>query len=162
MDHLWIPEIPILEKVLRSAAVYFFILVALRFTGKRQVGQLTPFDLVVLLLLSNVVQNAVTGPDNSLAGGLIGAATILGLNYVVAEISYRFKPARHLLEGDPTILVHNGKVLKHNLQRERINMNDLSAALRKNGVSDVSSVRFAVLEENGQISVVPKAKGRRS
>lgn len=162
MEHLWIPDIPVLEKILRSVVVYLFILVALRFTGKRQVGQLTPFDLVVLLILSNVVQNAIIGNDNSLTGGLIGAVTILVLNFLVAELSYRFKPARRLLEGEPALLIHNGKVIQRNLQRERISMNDLSAALRKSGASDIANVRFAVLEENGQISVVPKAKGTSS
>ena len=86
MLNIFIPEISIGEKVLRSVVVYLFLLVAFRFTGKRQVGQLTPFDLVVLLIISNVVQNAVIGNDNSLGGGLIGAVTILALNYVVIEV----------------------------------------------------------------------------
>jgi uncharacterized membrane protein YcaP (DUF421 family) len=158
MGHLWIPDIPVLEKILRSVVVYLFILLAFRFTGKRQVGQLTPFDLIVLLIISNVVQNALTGSDSSLSGGLIGAATILVLNYLVVEIAYRFKPARHLLEGEPTILIHNGKILSHHLNRERITLEDLRAAIRKNGLSGVENVRFAVLEENGQISVVPKSQ----
>src|ERR1700690_884056 len=111
MGHLWIPDIPILEKILRSTVIYLFILLAFRFTGKRQVGQLTPFDLVVLLILSNVVQNAVIGNDNSLGGGILGAVTILVLNWMVVEISYRFKPARRLLEGQPALLVHNGKII---------------------------------------------------
>jgi uncharacterized membrane protein YcaP (DUF421 family) len=129
--------------------------VAFRLTGKRQVGQLTPFDLVLLLLISNVVQNAVIGNDNSLAGGLLGAATILLLNLLVVEITYRSKRLRRLLEATPTILVHNGKVLHQNLARERVTMDDLLAALRRNGVSDVAHVRIAMLEENGGISVIP-------
>ena len=87
MLQIFIPEISIAEKVLRSVVVYLFLLVAFRFTGKRQVGQLTPFDLVVLLIISNVIQNAVIGPDNSLGGGLLGAVTILGLNYAVTARS---------------------------------------------------------------------------
>jgi uncharacterized membrane protein YcaP (DUF421 family) len=157
MEHLWLPDIPVLEKILRSGFIYLFILMAFRFTGKRQVGQLTPFDLVVLLLISNVVQNAVIGNDNSLGGGMIGAVTILALNWLVVEISYRFKPARRLLEGEPTLLIHNGQILKGNLKRERITMEDLQASLRRSGVGDAHLVRFAVLEENGQISVIPKA-----
>lgn len=156
MGHLWMPDIPILEKILRSAVVYFFILIAFRFTGKRQVGQLSLFDLVVLLIISNVVQNAVIGNDNSLGGGMIGAVTILALNWLVVEVSYRFKPARRLLEGEPTLLIHNGKVLQANLKRERITIEDLQAALRRNGGESIDHVRYAVLEENGQISVVPK------
>ena len=156
MEHLWMPDVPVWEKVLRSAVIYFFILLAFRFTGKRQVGQLTPFDLVVLLIISNVVQNAVIGNDNSLGGGIIGAVTLLALNWVVVEISYRFKPARRLLEGEPVLLVHNGVILQKNLSRERITLEDLQAALRRNGVGDFHQVRVAVLEENGQISVIPK------
>jgi uncharacterized membrane protein YcaP (DUF421 family) len=156
MGHLWIPDIPVAEKVLRSVVVYLFILIAFRFTGKRQVGQLTPFDLVLLLIISNVVQNAVIGNDNSLGGGLLGAVVILALNWLVVEISYRSKFFRRTMEGSPTVLVHNGKVLVENLRRERITGDDLMAALRKNGIASAEEVRFAVLEDNGQISVVPK------
>jgi len=156
MSHLWMPDIPVWEKILRTAVVYLFILLAFRFTGKRQVGQLTPFDLVVLLIISNVVQNAVIGNDNSLGGGLLGAAVILGLNFLVVEVSYRFKSARRFLEGEPALLVHNGRILHENLKRERITMEDLMGALRRSGVGDPHQVRFAVLEENGQISVVAK------
>src|SRR5579885_161919 len=156
MEHLWLPDIPVWEKVLRSLVVYFFILLAFRFMGKRQVGQLTPFDLVLLLIISNVVQNAVIGNDNSLGGGLLGAVTILALNYLVVGLAYRFKPVRRLMAGEPTLLVHNGKVLKQRMERERITLEDLEAALRKSGLTSVERVRFAVLEENGQISVIPK------
>jgi uncharacterized membrane protein YcaP (DUF421 family) len=155
MANPWIPEITIAEKVLRSIVVYLFLLLAFRFTGKRQVGQLTPFDLVVLLVISNVVQNAVIGPDNSLTGGLIGAVVILVVNYAIVDVTYRSKRMRRLLEATPTILIHNGKILHENLARERVTMDDLLAALRRNGVSDVAHVRVAVLEENGGISVIP-------
>jgi uncharacterized membrane protein YcaP (DUF421 family) len=154
---LFVPDIPVVEKVLRSVVVYLFILVAFRLTGKRQVGQLTPFDLVLLLLISNVVQNAIIGNDNSLGGGLIGAVTILVVNWLVNEITYRSKRVRRLLEAQPTILVHNGRILHDNLAHERVTMDDLLAALRRNGVADVSHVRVAMLEENGGISVIPHA-----
>jgi uncharacterized membrane protein YcaP (DUF421 family) len=157
MEHLWMPDIPLAEKILRSVVVYLFLLLAFRFTGKRQVGSMTPFDLVVLLIISNVVQNAVIGNDNSLGGGLIGAVTILLLNWGVVELAYRFKGARRTLEGEPTLLVHNGKILQHHLEKERITHDDLEGALRKSGVVNVAEVRFAVLEENGQISVIPKS-----
>lgn len=158
MDHLWIPEITILEKILRSAVIYFFVLIAFRFAGKREVGQLTPFDLVVLLIISNVVQNAVIGPDNSLSGGIIGATTILVLNYLVVRIAYRSPKVRHILEPSPTLLIHDGRVLHTNLKKELITMEDLDAALRKNGILDYQLVQVAVLEENGNISVIPKTK----
>ena len=156
---LIVPDISIAEKILRSVVVYLFLLVAFRLTGKRQVGQLTPFDLVLLLLISNVVQNAVIGNDNSLGGGLLGAIAILALNRVVVEVTYRSKRLRRVLEATPTILVHNGKVLHANLARERVTMDDLLSALRRNGVADISHVRVAVLEENGGISVIPHAGG---
>ena len=156
MEHLWLPDIPVWEKILRSGVVYLFLLLAFRFTGKRQVGQLTPFDLVVLLIISNVVQNAVIGNDVSLGGGLIGAVVILALNFLVVEVTYRFKPMRRLMAGEPTLLVHNGKIFRDRMERERISMEDLEAALRKSGVASVEKVRYAVLEENGQISVIPK------
>ncbi len=153
---LFVPEIAVWEKVLRSVVVYLFMLLAFRFTGKRQVGQLTPFDLVVLLIISNVVQNAVIGPDNSLGGGLLGAVVILALNWVVVEVTFRSKRLRRLVEATPTILIHNGRILHQNLQRERITLDDLHAALRRAGAADVEHVRVAVLEENGGISVIPR------
>lgn len=154
---VWFPEVSVWEKVLRSVVVYLFMLAAFRFTGKRQVGQLTPFDLVVLLVISNVVQNAIIGPDNSLGGGLIGAVVILLLNYAVVEVAFRSKRLRRLLEASPTLLVHNGRILHDNLNKERLTLDDLHAALRRSGVADVAHVRVAVLEENGGISVIPRA-----
>ncbi len=159
MTNIFWPEITIAEKVLRSFAVYAFLLIAFRIAGKRQVGQLTPFDLVVLLVISNVVQNALIGNDNSLGGGLLGAASILVFNYLVAEVSYRSKRARHWLEASPTMLVHNGQVLHDNLRRERLTLDELMAALRRGGVAEVHEVRFAVLEDNGGVSVVPYPPG---
>jgi uncharacterized membrane protein YcaP (DUF421 family) len=159
MTSLFVPEIGVWEKVLRSVVVYLFMLLAFRFTGKRQVGQLTPFDLVVLLIISNVVQNAVIGPDNSLGGGLLGAAVILGLNSAVVELTYRSKRMRRFLEATPTLLIHNGRILYRNLQKERITLDDLHGALRRSGIADAEHVRAAVLEENGGISVISRAAG---
>ena len=157
-----VPDVSIVEKILRAAVVYLFLLLAFRFSGKRQIGQLTPFDLVVLLVISNIVQNAMIGNDNSLGGGIIGALTILVLNYAVVEVTFRSKRLRRLLEAQPTLLIHDGRVLHDNLRRERITLDDLNAALRRAGVVDTSRVRFAVLEENGGISVVPYAAGAAS
>jgi len=154
--NLFVPEISVWEKMARAGMIYFFLLLAFRFTGKRQVGQLTPFDLVVLLIISNVVQNAIIGPDNSLTGGIIGAITILVLNYVIVELSFRFKRVRRLLEAQPTLLIHNGRVLRENLKQERVTMDELLAALRRNGLTSPDHVRFAVLEETGSISVIPR------
>src|SRR5713226_4833082 len=118
MTNIFLPEISIAEKVLRSFAVYAFLLVAFRITGKRQLGQLTPFDLVVLLVISNVVQNALIGNDNSLGGGLLGAAVILVLNALVAWLTFRYKWMERVLEHTPTIIVRHGQVIRENLRRE--------------------------------------------
>ena len=156
MFHLFIPDITIAEKIFRSVVVYLFMLMAFRFSGKRSIGQLTPFDLIVLLIISNVVQNAVIGNDVSLGGGLIGAATIFILNFLFVELAYRSRRARKILEPHPTLLIHNGKVLHRNLAHELITMEELDASLRKHGVAGPHQVQSAVLEENGEISVVAK------
>jgi uncharacterized membrane protein YcaP (DUF421 family) len=159
VSSIWLPDVPVWEKVVRSLVVYVFLLGAFRVMGKRQVGQLTPFDLVVLLIISNVVQNAIIGPDNSLGGGLIGAAVVFLANYLVVELTFRSRRARRLLEASPTLLVHNGRILHQNLTSERVTLDDLNAALRRSGVTGVEQVRVAVLEENGGISVIPRGTG---
>jgi len=158
MHNLFTPDVSVWERIIRAGAVYLFLLIAFRFSGKRQVGQLTPFDLVVLLVVSNIVQNAMIGNDNSILGGFIGVATVLALNWVFVEMSYRYKKARRMLEGEPVLLVHNGKVYHDRLERERLTEDDLLAAIRKSGLSDTLDVRVAMLEENGQISVIPREK----
>jgi len=156
MWHIFIPEISLAEKLLRSFVIYFFLYLVIRMTGKRQVAQMTPFDLVVLLVLANVVQNAVIGPDNSLGGGIIGAVAIVGLNWLMAEVAFRSKKARRLIEGEPVLLIHDGRILRANLDGQRITIDELMAALRESGVADPLHVRFAVLEDNGKISVMAK------
>ncbi|HEX5036967.1 MAG TPA: YetF domain-containing protein [bacterium] len=155
MHSLWVPEIPILEKIVRSVVVYLFLLLAFRLSGKRQVAQLTPFDLIVLLIISNVVQNALIGSDNSLAGGLIGAATIIVLNFLIVQLTFRSRKARRLLEAKPTLLIHHGRILQDNLSHELMTLEDLLVALRVNGIDDPRHVKAAVLEENGHVSVIP-------
>lgn len=152
--NILVPDIGIAEKLLRSVVVYTFLLVAFRLCGKRQLGQLTAFDLVVLLIISNVVQNAVIGNDNSLGGGLLGATTILLLNLVVAYVTFRFKRADRLIEHSPTVLVRHGRILRDNLRRERLGPRDLRAALRHHGVVSIRDIRYAFLEEDGHVSVI--------
>jgi uncharacterized membrane protein YcaP (DUF421 family) len=142
--HLWLPDIPLVEKVIRSVVVYLFLLAAFRLVGKRQLGQMTPFDLIVLLVISNVVQNALIGNDNSLGGGLIGATTILLTNAVVARVTYRSKLIRRVVEHTPTILVRHGRILWHNLEREHLSLAEFHAALR----------RDVLLEQDGHLSVI--------
>ena len=152
--NILVPDISIAEKLLRSVAVYTFLLVAFRLCGKRQLGQLSAFDLVVLLIISNVVQNAVIGNDNSLGGGLLGATTILLLNLLVAYVTFRFRRADRVIEHSPTVLVRHGRILRDNLRRERLGPRDLRAALRHHGVISIREIRYAFLEEDGHVSVI--------
>ncbi len=151
-----IPEIPVLEKVIRSAVVYLFLLVAFRLAGKRQLGQMTAFDLVILLIISNVVQNAVIGNDNSLGGGLLGAMVILLLNAAIAWATWRYKRVERFVEHVPTVLVKNGRILLDNLRRERLSLPEFRSALRLAGVVSLRDVRYVILEESGHLSVIER------
>ena len=148
-------SVPWWELVLRSIVVYAFLLMLLRMTGKRQVGQLAPFDLVLLLILSNAVQNSMNAGDNSLLGGLISAATLVGLNVLIGLATFSSKKLEALVEGKPEILIHNGNVDAAVLRRAQITNHDLDAALRQAGCVGPHQVRLATLENNGAISVIP-------
>ena len=152
------PGMTIWEKVIRAAVVYLFLLIAFRLTGKRQVGQMTTFDLIVVLIISNVLQNAMIGPDNSVVGGLIGAAVILLVNFLIAELALRSRRAERILEQEPTVLIVNGKIVERNLRKELISSADLHSALRKDGVISAEDVKLAVLEPNGTISIIKKSE----
>lgn len=148
--------VPWWELILRGGVVYLFLLILLRITGKRQVGQLAPFDLVLLLVLSNAVQNSMNGGDNSLVGGLISAATLVGLNLLVGLATWRSKRLEALVEGRPQILIHNGKLFEDVAAKARLTHHELHAALRRGGCACVDEVHSAILENSGEISVVPK------
>ena len=154
--NILVPDIAVAEKILRSVAVYGFLLVAFRIAGKRQLGQMTAFDLIVLLIISNVLQNAAIGNDNSLGGGLLGATVIIVLNYLIAWLTYRHKGLERIVENSPTILVKHGHVLRSNLDRECMSLPELRAALRKEGIATMSEVRYAILEEDGHVTVIPR------
>ncbi|MEI6093020.1 MAG: YetF domain-containing protein [bacterium] len=149
-------SIPWWSFVIRGLIVYSFILIFLRLTGKRQIGQFAPFDLVLLLLISNTVQNSMNGGDNSLLGGLISAATLLTLNYIVGYIAYKNKKLASVIEGKPEVIIHNGHLFKNILKSERITYNDLESAIRRAGCNSISEVRVAILENNGTIVVKKK------
>jgi len=142
----------LLQIALRTSVIYVLVLIGVRLSGKREVGQMTPFDLTLLLLLSNSVQNAMTGPDTSLAGGAIAASTLLVLNYLVANVAGANRRFRRLVEGEPSLLVHDGKVLAPHMSRERVSMDQLNRALREHGIDNVGQVALAVLEVDGSIS----------
>src|SRR5215467_10305037 len=118
------PDVSILEKIIRPVLVYFFLVVCLRLAGKRELAQLNPFDLVVLLTLSNTVQNAIIGNDNSVVGGVIGATTLLTVNYIVVRFLYSHETLDRLVEGDPELLIENGKIRRNLLKKELITVNE--------------------------------------
>ena len=141
--------------IVRTVVIYLVLLIGLRLAGKREIGQMTVFDLIVLLLIANAVQNAMVGPDTSLVGGVLAAIVLVVLNAVVARLSLRFPWLRRLVEGQPTLIVLHGKTISQNLRREGLDEEILAAALREHGLSEVSEVEMAVLETDGSISVIP-------
>jgi len=144
--------VPWEEKIVRTALVYVFLVVGLRLSGKRELAQLNPFDLVVLLTLSNTVQNAIIGNDNSLLGGLIGAAALLAINYMVVRFMFYHPKLEHLVEGDPVELVSGGKVIEENLKQELISLAELKAAARRQGFESFQEIDEAILEPDGTVS----------
>ncbi len=153
---MWKLAVPWWELIFRGALVYVFMLVLLRLTGKRQVGQLAPFDLVLLLVLSNAVQNSMNAGDNSLLGGLISATTLVGLNYLVGYSTYRNKKLEALIEGRPEVLIHHGKLFEDVMAKAQLTHHELNAALRQAGCACIDDVQSAILENNGSITVLPR------
>lgn len=152
---MFTPQTPIVEIAARTAIVYGALLLGLRLAGKREIGQMTPFDLVVILLIANAVQNAMVGPDVSVTGGLVGAGVLIVANMGVAALRQRIPWFHRVIEGDPTLLIHNGVFLDGNLRREHVDEQDVLMALREHGIDQPQDVRTAVLETDGSISVVP-------
>jgi uncharacterized membrane protein YcaP (DUF421 family) len=150
---MWNLAVPWWEVILRGVIVYVFLLCLLRITGKRQVGQLAPFDLVLLLVLSNAVQNSMNGGDNSLVGGLISATTLVVLNYLIGMATYRSKRMERLIEGRPQVLIHNGKLFEDIMAAAKLTHHELEAALRQAGCASINEVHYAMLENSGSISV---------
>jgi uncharacterized membrane protein YcaP (DUF421 family) len=157
-NELWHPSLHIAEFVLRGVVIYLFLLVLLRLTGRRQIGQLAPFDMILLLVLSNTVQNAMNGGDNSVTGGIVSACTLVAMNYLVGQLTYRSKFFEGLVEGRPVPLIHDGHVLHPNLRRLRMTMHELDASLRAAGVACADHVLHATLENTGQLTVIRKAE----
>jgi uncharacterized membrane protein YcaP (DUF421 family) len=137
---------------LRTATIYVVVLAGVRLSGKREVGQMTPFDLTLLLLLSNAVQNAMTGPDTSLLGGVVAASTLLLLNYLIAEVSGGNRRFRKFVQGQPSLLVHDGEVIESHMAKEHVSMDELQRAMREHGVASFHDLALAVLEVDGSIS----------
>ncbi len=152
---MWTMGTDAVEIALRTALVYVAVLVGLRVAGKRELGQMTVFDFVVVLLIANAVQNAMTGPDVSVQGGLIAAAVLIVLNRIVALIRLHSELWGRLVEGMPTILVQDGQFLEPRLRKEGLERSQIEMAMREHGIERVEDVRLAVLETDGAISIVP-------
>ena len=158
-SHMFVLGLPILEKILRPIIVYVFLIIGLRLSGKRELAQLNPFDLIVLLTLSNTVQNAIIGDDNSVTGGLLGAATLLGVNALVVRFLYRHEQLERLVEGEPDVLIENGKIRFDRLNAELITLPELESAAHKQGFASLDEVDRAVLEPGGTVSFIGKKPG---
>jgi uncharacterized membrane protein YcaP (DUF421 family) len=163
--YLWndimLPGIPIAEKILRPILVYVFLVVGLRLAGKRELAQLNAFDLVVLLTISNTVQNAIIGNDNSVLGGIIGAATLLAVNYLVVRWTFRHPRLERLVEGVPTVLIEGGVIRQDGLNRELISVTELAAAARRQGYLSLDDVERATLETGGSLTFEPRSASTR-
>ena len=153
---MWQLSVPWWELVLRGVVVYAFLILILRVTGKRQVGQLAPFDLVLLLVLANAVQNSMNAGDNSLLAGLIIATTLVGLNYAVGVATFKSKKFEAVIEGRPQVLIHNGLLFEDVMARAQLTHHELNAALRQAACASVHDVHSAILENNGTITVTSR------
>jgi uncharacterized membrane protein YcaP (DUF421 family) len=157
---MWELHVPAWELMLRSTVIYLAVLLALRLFGKREVGQFTLIDLVLILLLANAVQPAMTGPDTSLTGGLVIIATLVVVNRAIAFARAKLPFVQRLVESPPTPLIRDGAWIPDALRGEELSIEDVSMALREHGLTDVSEVELAVLEADGMISVVPRDRSK--
>lgn len=153
MADLWQLSAPWWHFVLRAVVIYLLVMVLMRVSGKRAIGQFTPFDMILLILLGNAVQNGINGGDNSITGAVIMAATLIVLNYGMAYFSARSRRFRHAIEGSPRVLAENGRVDREALRRELVSKEDFLYAMHQAGCSDVSYIRKATLEVNGHITI---------
>ena len=152
LSDMFVLTLPVAEKVLRPIVVYVFLIVGLRVAGKREMAQLNPFDLVVLLTISNTVQNAIIGDDNSVTGGIIGAFTLLLVNYIVVRFLYSHEKLDRIIEGSPDVLIENGVVQMDRLKKELITPSELQAAAHKQGFASLDEIDGAILDPGGTIS----------
>src|SRR2546428_2138049 len=149
MNDMFALSLPVGEKILRPILVYIFLVLLLRIFGKRELAQLNPFDLVVLLSLSNTVQNAIIGDDNSVAGGFIGAFTLMLVNYLVIRFLFRHRRLDQILEGRPAVLVRDGRICKNELAKELITVHELQTVCRRQGFEGIHEVEHCILEPGG-------------
>jgi uncharacterized membrane protein YcaP (DUF421 family) len=153
---MWHLSLPWYEFVARGAIIYVFLTLILRLTGKRQMGHLAPFDLILLLVLSNTVQNAMNGGDNSVPGGILSACTVITINGVVSRLTFHSKALSRIIEGRAIVLVRDGKINEHARRHAMLTREELLAAIRAAGAQCLEDVHYALLENTGEISVVTK------
>ena len=154
--HIFALPVPIVEKIIRAGLVYVFLIVGLRLAGKRELAQLNPFDLVVLLTLSNTVQNAIIGDDNSVTGGLIGAAALLLINYLVIRFLFTHERIDKVVEGESDVLIEGGRLREDRLKKELLTKQELETAAHRQGFGDLQEIEQASIEPGGTIFFVPK------
>ena len=159
---MWEMSVPWWEFIVRGVVVYLFLLVFMRLSGKRQTGQYEPFDLILLLILSNAVQNSMNAGDNSLLGGLISALTLIGCHVVMAHLTWRSKHLARLIDGKPQVLIDKGQLNQSLMRKELLTRDDVEAALRAGGCLHAHEVERATIETNGQITVVLRRRGDES
>lgn len=152
LSDMFVLALPVAEKMIRPIVVYLFLIVGLRLAGKREMAQLNPFDLVVLLTISNTVQNAIIGEDNSVTGGIIGASTLLIVNYLVVRFLYNHEKLDRLIEGEPDVLIDGGVVRLDRLKKEFITRSELEAAAHKQGFGSLDEIDRAILDPGGTVS----------
>ncbi|HWV58178.1 MAG TPA: YetF domain-containing protein [Longimicrobiales bacterium] len=151
-----------MDTVVRVTLVYFFLMAAMRVIGKREFGELGPFDIVVLLLIPEMITNALTQSDDSLTNAFVGVATLVGLVFLTSVLTYRFRWAERAIEGSPTVLVQHGYLVPRQLERERISPDELLAAMHQAGIETMDQVKWAILSTDGKISIVPWHPGERN
>ena len=153
---IFVPGVPVLEKIIRPLIVYVALLILIRLFGKRELAQLNPYDLIVLLTISNTVQNAIIGNDNSLTGGLIGAFMLMALNHIVVRFLYRHEKIDRIIEGGAILLVDNGRVVKDALDRELITVPELESMAHRQGFESLEEVQRCILEPGGTLAMFGK------
>lgn len=152
-QNIFLTELPILNLTLRAVVIYCAVLLLLRISGKRQMGQMNATEFVAILLISNAVQNSMNGGDNSLAGGIVLASALIASSYLTSFLTFRSRFFRRVFEGTPTLLIHKGKVIRKNLIKERLSDKELKTLLRKHGIHDAHEISTAILEADGTLSI---------
>ena len=154
MSHLFVPETSVAALIVRAAVVYGFLLVALRVAGRRELAQMTSFDLILLLVISNAVQNSMNAGDNSLGGGLVSAVTLIALNWLVGYATWRWRRVERVIQGEPIRVVTDGRVHVGALRRELLTLSELSSALRKQGIMRITDCKHVTLEPDGTLTAI--------